>query len=68
VDATSEAVRIGNAKVTNVIMLGAFSALLDVDRAIWEDVVLARVPDALADLNRCAFRKGCFLIDEGKAI
>jgi len=66
VNATSEAVRIGNAKVANVIMLGAFSALLDVDRAIWEDVVLGRVPDAFADLNRSAFRKGRSLIDEGK--
>jgi len=63
VDATSEAIRIGNAKVTNVIMLGAFSALLDVDRTIWEHVVLSRVPDAYVDLNRSAFRTGRSLID-----
>ena len=62
VDATAEAVRIGNAKVTNVIMLGAFSALLDMDREIWEDVVLSRVPERFVDLNREAFRAGHGLI------
>ena len=62
VDATAEAVRIGNAKVTNVIMLGAFSALLDIDREIWEDVVLSRVPAKFVELNREAFRAGHGLI------
>jgi len=66
VDATREAVKIGNAKVTNVIMLGAFSALLDIDIGIWEDVVLARVPGKYVDLNRRAFRTGRSLIEEGK--
>jgi len=65
-DATSEAVRIGNAKVANVIMLGAFSALLNGEQAIWEDVVLARVPNASVDLNRSAFRTGRSLINGGE--
>lgn len=65
VDATSEAVKIGNAKVTNVIMLGAFSALLDIGIGIWEDVVLSRVPAKYVDLNRTAFRAGRSLIGEG---
>ena len=65
VDATAEAVRIGNAKVTNVIMLGAFSALLDIDREIWEDVVLSRVPAKFVELNREAFRTGQALIKNG---
>ena len=64
VDATSEAVRIGNAKVTNVIMLGAFSVLFDIDLEIWEDVVLGRVPGKFVDLNRRAFRAGRSLIEE----
>ena len=62
VDATAEAVKIGNAKVTNVIMLGAFSALLDIDPQIWEDVVLSRVPAKFAELNRTAFRTGHSLV------
>jgi len=65
VDATSEAIKIGNAKTTNVIMLGAFSALLDITIDIWEDVVLSRVPAKYIELNRMAFRAGRSLIEGG---
>ena len=65
VDATKEAVRAGSAKTTNVIMLGAFSALVDISVDIWEDVVLSRVPAKFVDLNRVAFRAGRSLIGEG---
>jgi len=68
IDATKEAVEMGNPKVANVIMLGGFSALLDIDPDIWESVVLERVPSKLVDLNRRAFRAGCSLIKEGKRI
>ena len=63
-NATREALQIGNAKVTNVIMLGAFSALLDVERSIWEKIVLSRVPDTYVDLNQQAFRLGRKLLEE----
>lgn len=66
VDATSEAVKVGSAKTTNVIMLGAFSALLDISVDIWEDVVLSRVPAKFVDLNRTAFRAGRTLIEQGE--
>lgn len=65
IDATREAVRVGNVKTTNVIMLGAFSAFLDIAADIWEDVVLLRVPARFVDLNRVAFRAGRSLVEEG---
>ncbi len=65
VDATQEAVRIGNARVANVILLGAFSSLLDVDPELWEAVVLDRVPEKHRNINRTAFRAGRELVQEG---
>lgn len=64
-DATQEAVRIGNARVANVILLGAFSSLLDVDSEVWEAVVLERVPEKHREINRAAFRAGQQLIGQG---
>lgn len=64
VDATQEAVRIGNARVANVILLGAFSTLLDVAPDVWEAVVLERVPEKHRDINRTAFRAGRELIQK----
>jgi indolepyruvate ferredoxin oxidoreductase, beta subunit len=65
-DATQEAVRVGNARVANVILLGAFSALLDVSPEIWEAVVLERVPERHRDINRTAFHVGRELVREGE--
>lgn len=67
IDATQLAVEIGTPKVTNVVMLGAFSALFDIDASVWEDVVLGRVPEKYAELNREAFRRGRQLIREDTA-
>ncbi len=65
IDAAEEAVRIGNVRVTNVVMLGAFSALLDVAVPIWEDVILSRVPEKHREINRRAFHSGRDLLKGG---
>jgi indolepyruvate ferredoxin oxidoreductase beta subunit len=49
---------LGNSRVANVVLLGALSQLLDVDPAIWEEVIERRVPARFVDLNREAFRRG----------
>jgi indolepyruvate ferredoxin oxidoreductase beta subunit len=49
---------LGNIRVTNTVLLGALSALLPVERSIWEKVIVERVPSRYADLNRQAFRLG----------
>jgi len=58
VDAARVAQEIGNVKVTNVVMLGVFSTLLDVPFKTWEEVVVGRVPTKYAKLNRAALRAG----------
>jgi len=49
---------LGNAKVLNVVLLGALSALLPVEPGIWESVVRERVPPRFVDLNFQAFCRG----------
>ena len=49
---------LGSAKVLNVVLLGALSALLPVGQEAWESVVRERVPPRFVDLNLQAFRKG----------
>jgi indolepyruvate ferredoxin oxidoreductase beta subunit len=49
---------LGNARVLNVVLLGALSGLLSVEAKVWEDVLSERVPARFKDLNLKAFRKG----------
>ncbi len=65
-DATSLAVEIGTPKVANILMLGAFSTFFDVPTEMWSDVVLSRVPERFAELNRKAFERGRARVQEEK--
>jgi indolepyruvate ferredoxin oxidoreductase beta subunit len=58
VPAMAMAGEIGNARVNNVIMLGALSALIDVPAERWEAVIAERVPARFVGLNRQAFAVG----------
>ncbi|HEX7597851.1 MAG TPA: indolepyruvate oxidoreductase subunit beta [Polyangia bacterium] len=50
---------LGNAKVANVVLLGALSGLLPkVDDAAWDEVLALRVPPKYLELNRKAFQAG----------
>jgi indolepyruvate ferredoxin oxidoreductase beta subunit len=49
---------LGNARVANVVLLGALSALLDVPPETWLEVIEERVPPRFVELNREAFRRG----------
>ncbi len=49
---------LGNARANNIVILGAVSRLLDVDAAVWQDVIAARVPARYRDLNLRAFERG----------
>ncbi len=66
VRATEQARRLGVVKASNVVLLGAFSTLLDVPQDVWEAVVRARVPAKYAEVNLSAFRAGRALMDGGK--
>ncbi len=54
---------LGNAKAANVVLLGAFSALLGHDPGLWLAIIRQRVPAKYADLNEQAFRRGRALIE-----
>ena len=49
---------LGNARVLNVVLLGALSALLPVEPQIWHGVLRERVPARYMDLNLQAFSRG----------
>jgi indolepyruvate ferredoxin oxidoreductase beta subunit len=58
VQGTAIAQELGNPRAANVVLLGAFSALVDVAQETWLDVISARVPPRYVDLNHQAFLRG----------
>jgi len=48
----------GNAKAHNVVLLGALSRVLEIDSAIWTDVIERNVPSKALEVNRGAFQRG----------
>ena len=50
--------QLGNARVLNVVLMGALSALLGMEKAVWENVLRERVPSRYVDLNLKAFTSG----------
>jgi indolepyruvate ferredoxin oxidoreductase beta subunit len=55
---------LGNARVLNVVLLGALSGLLTVDAKVWETILIERVPERFRDLNLKAFQQGREWIQE----
>ena len=49
---------IGNAKVSNIILIGALSVFTDIKENIWLKTIEKNVPEKTADLNIKAFLKG----------
>lgn len=58
IPASAMADEMGNARAANVVLLGAFSTLLDIEEEIWLQCLLARLPEKLHDLNKKAFAAG----------
>ncbi|MHB0858646.1 MAG: indolepyruvate oxidoreductase subunit beta [Anaerolineae bacterium] len=58
VPAIAIAEALGQARVNNVVMLGALSATLDLPVTVWMDVIAERVPERFVELNRQAFLAG----------
>ena len=57
---------LGNARVLNVVILGALSALLPVDAQVWHGVLKERVPAKYVELNLKAFSRGREWMQERK--
>jgi len=57
-EATDRAVKLGNVRVLNVLMLGLLSQFLPLPQSLWEEVIAQRVPPKYLELNRQAFQEG----------
>lgn len=58
VNATSLAKKAGNVKAANVVLLGALSNLLNVEKSLWGKVISGAFPEKLKNLNLEAFQSG----------
>lgn len=58
VDAMSEALKLGNPKVFNVIVLGVAAKHMDFDKEQWFDIIEKTVKPRFVELNKQAFETG----------
>lgn len=58
IDGLKEAVEAGNSKVVNVVLLGLLSRHLNIDKAIWLEVIRKIIPPKFLDVNLKAFEAG----------
>ncbi len=58
VDAFDLACEVGEIRTANVVMVGALSTFLPIEPAIYEEVILTRVPERFRDVNLKAFEAG----------
>ena len=57
-DAMDEAIKMGNLRVFNVIILGAAAKRMDFPKEQWIEVIKNTVPPKTVDINVAAFEKG----------
>lgn len=58
IPAIDMALKVGTSRTLNIVMLGAVSALLPVEQALWENTIVERVPKKHTETNLNAFRAG----------
>lgn len=58
VDAMGEALKLGNSRVFNTIILGVAAKNMDFDKEAWIEVIKDTVPPKTIDINLEAFEKG----------
>ncbi len=62
VEGSSLAAELGNPKGVNIVLLGALSAMLDVEEKVWEDALSDMLKEKIRAINLEGFRKGRELI------
>ena len=62
VKATEEAQKLGTAKVTSIILLGALVKALGLEHYDWKAVIRRKVPEKLVDINLKAYETGLGLV------
>ncbi len=58
IDALLIAESVGNAKASNVVIMGAVSNLLDLEQKYWDEAIVDCVPAKFLELNKKAFELG----------
>ncbi|MEG6617429.1 indolepyruvate oxidoreductase subunit beta [Peptococcaceae bacterium 1198_IL3148] len=58
VNALDIAVKCGNARTANVVLLAVLAKHLPIDRQSWEQALTAVVPEKFIEVNRAAFNEG----------
>lgn len=58
VDGLAQAEALGSTRLVNTVLLGALSAHLEIDPAVWLSVIERRVPRKYVEMNRAAFWAG----------
>ena len=57
-DAKAEALKLGNARVFNTIIVGVAAKSMDFDKDMWIEVIKETVPAKTVDINVAAFERG----------
>ena len=58
VDALDAAVQCGNARTANVVLLGVLAKHMPIEKQVWEEALLAKVPAKFREVNILAFNRG----------
>ncbi|HSQ34984.1 MAG TPA: indolepyruvate oxidoreductase subunit beta [Candidatus Binatia bacterium] len=58
IPATRLAIELGNEKASNVILIGLLASRMEIERSLWLDVIIKKVPPRFKDLNLKAFETG----------
>lgn len=61
-NAADKAVELGNAKVMNIILLGALVKSMELDNINWEEIIRDNVKEKFVDINIKAFNEGMKLV------
>ena len=57
-NAAELAQKAGNIKAANIVLLGAVSRIMDIDKTVWESVIRKSFPEKLVKVNLEAFQLG----------
>ncbi|HHE47104.1 MAG TPA: indolepyruvate oxidoreductase subunit beta [Bacteroidetes bacterium] len=68
IDGQGIALRLGNVKAVNTVLLGAISGELPISGDIWEAVIKRRVPRGTEEINLAAFRAGIEAVKSEAAV
>ncbi len=63
IKANEEAIKLGNAKVMNIILLGATVKLMELTNIDWDKIIAENVKPAFIEINQKAFKCGIELVE-----